>query len=136
MSEPFDPATGSVRVRVTLVGPRRSQEVWCTVDTGSTRTVLPAAFLRHVGYDLSAPTEWTRIRSATGFARVPAVRVPALTALDRVRTDLLVAAHEVPLGTTANGLLGLGFFRGFILELDFIRGRISLSSERWWQFWR
>jgi hypothetical protein len=42
----------------------------------------------------------------------------------------------MPLGIEADGLLGLDFFRGFILNIDFIRGRIKLSIRRWWQFWR
>jgi hypothetical protein len=64
------------------------------------------------------------------------ILVSAVSALARVRTDFLVAAHEFPLGIETDGLLGLDFFRGFILELDFIRGRVSLSLKRWWQFWR
>jgi hypothetical protein len=64
------------------------------------------------------------------------IRLPAVAALDRVRTDFLVAAHEFPLGVEADGLLGLDFFRGFILTLDFVGGRVSLSPKRWWQFWR
>ena len=136
MSASFDPVARSVLVEVTVVGPRRSQAVWCVVDTGSTRTVLPAAALRHVGYDLARPAEWVRIRAATGAARVPVVRVSAVAALDRVRTNLDVAAHDLPLGTTADGLLGLDFFRGLVLTLDFARGRVGLAPPRWWRFWR
>jgi hypothetical protein len=67
---------------------------------------------------------------------VPLIRVSAVAALDRVRTDFLVAAHDFPLGVEADGLLGLDFFRGFVLTLDFIRGRVKFTSRLWWQFWR
>jgi hypothetical protein len=68
---------------------------------------------------------------------VPVIRVSAVTALDRIRTDFLVAAHDLPLGVEADGLLGLDFFRGLVLKLDFARGRIWLTAfRRWWQFWR
>jgi hypothetical protein len=67
---------------------------------------------------------------------VPVIQVSAVAALERVRVDLLVAAHNLTPGSEADGLLGLDFFRGFILKLDFIRGRIDLSAKHWWQFWR
>jgi predicted aspartyl protease len=137
MSTPFDPAARNVPVPVTVVGPRRSHDLSCAVDTGSTQTVLPARFLRALGYDLSRPVGWTRIRAATGVARVPVIRVSAVAALDRVRPGLDVAAHDLPLGTTADGLLGLDFFRGLVLTLDFARGLLTLSPPRpWWRFWR
>lgn len=136
MSFPFDPAGGAVSVLVTVVGPRRSEELRCAIDTGSARTVLPATFLRALGCDLSRPVGYARLHGATGVARAPVVRVSAVAALDRVRTDLGVAAHDFPLGTATPGLLGLDFFRGLVLTLDFARGRIALSRRRWWQFWR
>jgi hypothetical protein len=43
-----------------VIGPRRSQEFKCTLDTGSGITVLSATFLRQLGVDLSCPTEYTR----------------------------------------------------------------------------
>jgi hypothetical protein len=98
--------------------------------------VLPAEYLRRLGYDLSRPLGRARIRSATGTAFAQLVRVSAVAALDRVRTDFLVAAHDLPLGVEADGLLGLDFFRGLVLNLDFVRGRASLWRLRWWQFWR
>ena len=137
MSEPFDITARSVRIPVLVVGPRRSRQLWCAVDTGATQTLLPSIHLQGIGYDLSKPAGHTRIRTATGTARVPLMRVSAISALGRVRTDLLVAAHDMPLGVEADGLLGLDFFRGLVLTFDFARGRVSLSLPRsWWQFWR
>lgn len=67
-----------------------------------------------------------------GIARTPLIRVPAISALNRVRSEFVVAAHDLQLGTETDGLLGLDFFRGFILKFDFIRGRITLSTRQWW----
>lgn len=137
MSVRFDPAGGSVRVSITVAGPRQNQDVQCSVDTGSTHCVLPATILRALGYDLSRPVGYARVRGATGVARAPLIRVAAVAALDRVRSDLVVAAHDFPLGTTTSGLLGLDFFRGLVLKLDFARGIVRLDPpRRWWQFWR
>ena len=136
MNARFDPEFGSICVPVTVVGPRWSHDLQCVIDSGSQQTILPTIFLRALGCDLSKPAGRVRIRSATGTASVPLIRVSAIMALDRVRPDFLVAAHDFPLGTTADGLLGLDFFLGFILNLDFIRGRASLFGRSRWQFWR
>lgn len=130
------PPDGKIILPVFVVGPRESFQFRLTVDTGAERTVLSASFLRAIGVDLSRTDGTTRLRTATGTARAPLVRVPAVSALGRVRTDLLVAAHDFPLGIETDGLLGLDFFRGLVLRVDFARGRIALTSpKRWWQFW-
>ena len=137
MSVSFLPNATRLVVPVVIVGPRMSYEFKFTLDTGAAVTVVPAMFLRQLGCDLSRPLGHTTLRGATGVARAPLVRVPAITALDRVRTDMLVAAHDFPPGTATDGLLGLDFFRGFVLNLDFARGRIDLNPpKRWWQVWR
>ena len=137
MSVPFPLDARKLIVPVTVVGPRRSHEFRFALDTGSGITVVPATLLRQLGCDLSRPLGHTTLRGATGVARAPLVRVPAVVAFDRVRTDFVVAAHDFPLGTATDGLLGLDFFRGLVLKLDFARGRIDLGPpKRWWQVWR
>jgi hypothetical protein len=136
MSESFDPQARSLIVPVLVVGPLRSYTFRCAVDSGSAQTVLPATALRSLGFDPSRSVGRTRLRSATGIATAPLIRAPAVTALDRVRTEFVVAAHDMPLGVDADGLLGLDFFRGLVLTLDFHRGRIDLDPPRgWWWFW-
>ena len=137
MSHSFDPTARSVMVPVVIVGPRQSFDFLFALDTGATQTTIRPELLRRLGYDLSRPAGRTRLRSATGGAPAQVFRVSAVAALDRVRTDFLVAAHDLPLGVEADGLLGLDFFRGLVLKLDFGRGRITLTApKRWWQFWR
>lgn len=136
MSFSFSPDATKLIVPVRIVGPRDSREFRLTLDTGSGITVVSAMYLRALGVDLSHPIGSTNLRGVGGVNRAPLVRVPAITALDRVRTDFVVAAHDLPLGTTTDGVLGLDFLRGFILKLDFIRGRIALLAKRWWHVWR
>jgi hypothetical protein len=136
MSVSFAPDADKLIVPVMVVGPRRSQKLRLTLDTGSGITVVSAMQLRALGIDLSHPVGHKNLRGATGIARAPLVRVPAISALDRVRTDFVVAAHDFPLGTDTDGILGLDFLRGSILKIDFIRGRIALLLKRWWHFWR
>ena len=136
MSELFDPRARSIILPVNVVGPRGSSELRCVLDTGSMYTVLPTRFLRQLGFDPSRPDGRANLRTASGVVPAPLFRVPGVAALGRVRADLLVAAHDLPLGAGANGLLGLDFFRGFILTIDFVRGRIALARRRWWRLWR
>jgi len=137
MSESFSPDALSIRVQVRIVGPRRHHDFMCVLDTGAARTVLSATLLRTIGFDLAHPVGRANLRSATGLAPVPLVSVGAVAALGRVRTDFVVAAHNLPPGVSADGLLGLDFFRGLVLKLDFARGRVSLTARRrWWQFWK
>jgi hypothetical protein len=136
MAESFDPAARLALVRVRFVGPREGYVFRLAIDTRATQTCIRPVFLRQLGFDLSRPAGRTRFYSATGTAPAPVFRVPAVVALSQTRTGLLVAAHDLPLGSAADGLLGLDFFRGLVLKLDFARGLASLFARRWWQFWR
>jgi Aspartyl protease len=137
MSIPFDPRARSILVPVMLADPRRNYLFKFALDTGATQSLLSTQCLIRLGYDLRHPAARTRIRSATGVTLVPSVRVSTLVAFGRTRTDFLLAAHDLPLGVEADGLLGLDFFRELVLTLDFARGRVSLSPARpWWRFWR
>lgn len=136
MSDTFDRKAPSVRVRGVLVGPRRAVDVMFRLDTGASRTSVRSHILRLAGYDPSVGQP-LRFRSATGAGVGSAVAVRHLVALDQTRDSFLVVAHDPPPAVTADGLLGLDFFRGLVLTLDFARGFIDLDPpRRRWRFWR
>ena len=110
--------------------------VTLSLDTGVTVTVIRPRYLVAAGYQLSTSGRSGRLRSATGSGLAPFVDVSAISCLGKVRTAISVLAHDMPPVVTCDGLLGLDFFRGYVLNLDFIRGRIELRAGRWWQFWR
>ena len=130
MSVAFDPNARLVLLRVKVYGPLLDYTFRFAVDTAATHTSMRPHFLRKLGYDLAHPVGHKRIRTATGTVAAPVFRVSRIASLDNIRTDLLVAAHDLPLGTEADGLLGLDFFRRLVLTLDFARGSISLYSRR------
>jgi hypothetical protein len=137
MSERFEPMAPSVLVPVTITGPSLTFTFKFALDTGSTGTSLRIEYLRRLGYRPESATRHRRIRSATGVAMSPVLDVLGIAALGHVRTRFPVAAHDHTLGTSGDGLLGLDFFRGSVLTLDFARGRASLGPPRkWWQVWR
>ena len=53
--------------------------------------------------------------------------VSRLKALGQERTHFLVAALTFPPSVTVDGLLGLDFFRGQTLTIDFRTGEITLT---------
>jgi hypothetical protein len=133
----FDPDAPNILVPVFVTGPRRGGTLKLALDTGAARTVIRPQVLASLGIVPTANARRGRIRSATGGAAAPFVAVPHLLALGRARADFDVLAHELPPSVTHDGLLGLDFFRGFVLKLDFARGRAALAPPRkWWQFWK
>ena len=136
MSTTFEPDARSVRIPVFLRGPRSEYKFRFIIDTGATQTCIRPEYLQRLGVDLDRPAGRTRIRSATGGAQVPLFRVSSVVALDHTRDDFLIAAQDFPVSVAADGLLGLDFYRGFILKLDFAHGRASLAVPSRWRFWR
>src|SRR5437764_13009671 len=137
MSETFDPSARRVLVPVTVVGPGRAHTFEFLLDTGANLTSMRAEYLRLLGLDPAAARRRRRMRSATGATAAPVLTVPRLVALGQTRSDFEIAAHDPPEAVTADGLLGLDFFPGLVLTLDFARGRASLNPpRRWWQVWK
>lgn len=136
MSTSFDPTTRNVLITTFLFGPRTGHEFNFIIDTGATQTCVRPDILRALGCNLDRPVSHVRVRSATGGGRFPVYLVPRIVALGHTRTDFPIAAQELPVSVAADGLLGLDFFRGHILKLDFARGRASLAAPSRWRFWR
>ena len=58
---------------------------------------------------------------------VEVLTLTRLFALGQNRVGFPVAAHSLPLEANIDGLLGLNFFEGHILTLDFQVGSITLA---------
>ena len=137
MSVSFDPTAPHVVVVGYVTGIGETLQVRFAVDTGATGTVISATILAALGVMATPASPRRRLRGVTGTATVPVVRVRQLLALGSVQTDFPVAAHDLPLGTSYDGLIGLDFFRGRVLTFDFARGLITLRPPHgWWRFWR
>ena len=63
--------------------------------------------------------------SAVEYA--PRLSVNRIEALSQERANFLVVAHTLPPTASVDGLLGLDFFRGHELNLDFRTGVVVLS---------
>ena len=83
--------------------------------------------LLQIGCDPSAATERRQLTTASGVEFVPRVRVSKITALGKEQSGFAVLAHTLPPSASIDGLLGLDFFRGLNLNLDFRSGLILLT---------
>ena len=119
-----------------MFGRRAGYNFRFIVDTGATQTCIRPEFLRRLGCDLERPVSRVRIRSATGTASAALHQIGTIIAVGRKREDFLIAAQDLPVSVAADGLLGLDFYRGLILRLDFARGGASLAAPSWWRVWR
>ncbi len=127
MSTPFDPTHGLVLVWARVFGPTGQRSVRLALDTGATTTAVRTGVLVSLGYDPAAGPERIPMTTASGVEYVPRIPVSRIEARGAFRAPLLVVAHTLPPSATVDGLLGLDFFRGRRLVLDFRLGDVSLE---------
>lgn len=97
------------------------------LDTGASRTLISPAPLAYIGCVVMPDVE--RITVTTGSQReaMPSIVLPRLVALGHTVPNLSVLAHQLPPRSAVQGLLGLDFFHGCRLELNFRAGTILLE---------
>lgn len=127
MSFPFNPVQGLILVDTEIGGPTGLGTLRLALDLGATHTVLSESRLRRLGYDPSQATKHGRLTTASGVLIVPRLPVVRLNALGQDRFNFLVTVLNLPPTATVDGLLGLDFFRGQTLTIDFRAGLIDLT---------
>ena len=127
MSFPFDPAQGLIVVSAELWGPSGSVVLRLALDTGATGTVINVGTLVAVGYDPALASERIQVTTGRGVEFVPRVLLDKVIALGREHRDFPVLCHTLPPSAGVDGLLGLDFFRGQSLTVDFRTGRVMLA---------
>lgn len=123
----FDPARRLVLVEARIQGPTGESVLDLAVDTGASLTLISPASLALVGCEIDPRAPRLAIMTGSRSESVPRVVLPRLTALGRSLSNLSVLAHELPSAASVHGLLGLDFFAGCRLELDFRAGTIRLE---------
>jgi predicted aspartyl protease len=129
MSPTFDPHQGLIIVHAEIVGLSGSAILQLALDTGATTTVINSGMLLSIGYDPALSADRVQITTGSGVEFVPRLVVKRLSALGRELADVSVLSHTLPPSAGVDGLLGLDFFRGTMLGIDFKVGSISLVSD-------
>jgi hypothetical protein len=65
--------------------------------------------------------------TASGVVFVSRIPLLKISALGHDRLGFPVLCHTLPPNASVDGLLGLDFFRGHVLMLDFQKGQITLT---------
>ena len=119
MSFSFDPQQGLIFVSAELWGPSGSAVLRLALDTGATFTVVNIGMLVALGYDPALIADRIQVTTGSGVEFVPRVPLNKIVALGQTHTDFPVLGHTLPPSTGVDGLLGLDFFRGWSLNIDF-----------------
>lgn len=127
MSLPFDSRQGLIIVRAELWGPTGSIVLRLALDTGATGTVVNIGMLVAIGYDPALAPDRIQITTGSGVEFVPRITLDKMMALEQERVDFPVLGHTLPPSAGIDGLLGLDFFRGQSLTLDFRTGQVTLA---------
>jgi predicted aspartyl protease len=127
MSFPFDSQQGLIIVRVELWGPSGSAVLRLALDTGATSTVVNVGMLVAVGYDPALMPDRIQVTTGSSVEFVPRVVLDKIVALGQERVGFGVLCHTLPPSAGVDGLLGLDFFRGQCLTIDFRNGRVTLD---------
>ena len=124
---PFTPVGGPIIVMARATGPNCSLDLRLLLDTGATGTMIGLSALLALGFDPDRDGRPVRIITASAVEQATKVTLTRLFALGQNRIGFPVVAHTLPAGATVDGLLGLDFFQGRILTLDFQAGSITLA---------
>ena len=127
MSTLFNPTGAFIPVPVRLFGMERYASVLLALDTGATQTMINRGVVESLGYDVGSADNAVRLVTASGEEITPIVDIVRFEALEQERQNLPVICHDLPSGAPFDGLLGLDFFRGQRLTLDFREGLITLD---------
>ena len=127
MNFDFDPLRSLVVVRAELWGPSGCGVLQLALDTGATSTLVNVGMLVAIGYDPALTAERVQITTGSGVEFAPRIVLQRVSALGQERLDFPVLGHTLPPSASVDGLLGLDFFRGLDLAIDFRAGRLRLS---------
>jgi len=127
MKYAFNAKSGLVMLSARIWGPRASSPVQMALDTGATGTVVSASIMEVLGYDLKNCLVHAKMTSASGVSIAPRVIAQRVEVLGCDKRSIPIVCHNFPNSSSIEGVLGLDFFRGMELSLDFRSGFLHLK---------
>lgn len=128
-THPFDPHAEAIWVDTLLVGPGgRKRRLILVVDPGTPETMVDWDLAAQIGLDRSQSVGPARYFGMEGPQDGYYVEAPELEILGRRLKRFKVACCPFDKNLETDGLLGLDFFRGTVLTLDFKHGRITVED--------
>ena len=112
----FNPSQRLIRlpIKVESINSGNYRDLVVALDTGSSNTSIPTKIASDLGYDLSNPKQVVLLTTGSGIlpAKIITVR-KKLTAIGETVENIDVLCHDLPIGSTIDGVLGLNFFEAF-----------------------
>jgi predicted aspartyl protease len=127
VSYAFEPHEGLIVIPARLSGPAGELLVRLALDTGATGSLLNEDLIVLLGYDPSAAPSRVQITTGSGVETVPRLAIEKVEALGSERRQFPVVCHTLPPSASVDGLLGLDFFRGQRLVIDFRSGILDVD---------
>lgn len=127
MRETFDRTRGLIVSSARLRGPTGETYARLALDAGATLTIVRTAVLVSIGCDPDGARDRIRITTGSGVASAPKISIARLDAIGQRRESMSILSHTLPASAGVDGLLGLDFFRGRKLVIDFRKGWLSLA---------
>jgi hypothetical protein len=127
MSFPFNAQKGLVLVDAEVTGPLGTAPVSLALDSGATYSIINSPTLVALGYDPALFPNRLPVTTGSGIVFVPRIPLVKIRTLGQERVAFPVLCHTLPATAGIDGLLGLDFFRGRVLTLDFNTGQITLT---------
>jgi hypothetical protein len=124
---PFDPEKGLIVVPTRIWGKSGDAIVQLALDTGATGSMVNWDILVFLGYDPAIVPERIQMTTGSGIEFVPRIVVQKIQALGQEHQNFPGLCHTLPPSSTVDGVLGLDFFRGKRLLLDFSSGMVTFE---------
>ena len=127
MMATFNPSRGLIVIPTRLFGQQSDSIVRLALDTGATHSMINWDIAVFLGYDPASSDQRIQVTTGSGVEYAPRILIKQMEALGRIKNDFPVLCHTLPPSATVDGLLGLDFFRGACMSIDFKNGQVTCS---------
>ena len=126
----FDSSQRLIRlpIKVIDINGSKYRDLIVALDTGSSSTSIPTRIASDLGYDLSNPKQVGLLTTGSSIVPAKIIAVRKLTAIGESVENIDVVCHDLPFGSTIDGVLGLNFLSHFDLNISFSTGTIELHK--------
>lgn len=121
----FDATWGLIVIPTRVYGKQDDTIVRLALDTGATSSMINWDVAMLLGYDPASEKERVQITTGSGVEFAPRITVKKIEVMRKSLDNFPMLCHTLPPSATVDGLLGLDFFRGKRLLLDFKGGFVD-----------
>jgi|GEM_PF-3003799 len=126
----FDPSADQILIVGLVEGPEgKIRRVRFLVDTGTPHTVIDAPIMDSIGFGAHLATARSRLWGVSGVIDGYVVKAPRLRVLGHELQGCSIAVHDLPNDLGVEALLGLDFFRGCYVGIDFCDGTLEVRPR-------